>query len=408
MGIRNLKVILLQKCKNAISTRKLESYRGMRLGIDLSIFLYKYLYNNGDHIEGLTRLILRLLKNQITPVFILDGAPPKEKDLVLQERKEKKEFLYIKKDIITSCIENKIKNNEIHIENNLDNFIINIKNIILKNKNDIFELSEEEMKDLFEKDIDELENDLEKIKKKIIHVSSYHIESSKKLFNLFGIKYIHEECEAESLLAVLCRNNVVDGCISEDSDILANGGNLFLKNFNADKNTVDEYCLHGILSNLNLNQEQFTDMCILCGCDYTTKIIGIGPMNAYKLILKYGNIENILENNTKYIIPENFNYNKARELFKNPISEEMYNKIDKDIKLKLPELNEINEFLKGSKLKDKYLIEINNNLINYYLNIDGIYQFDNNKIDALENIKKKNKKKNIINDNKKITDFFKN
>ena len=87
MGIKNLRIILNQKCRNAINTRKLSCYAGMRIGIDLSIFLYKYLYNNGDHIEGLTRLILRLLKNQITPVFVLDGKPPKEKDETIQERK---------------------------------------------------------------------------------------------------------------------------------------------------------------------------------------------------------------------------------------------------------------------------------------------------------------------------------
>ena len=79
MGIKNLKVILSQKCALAINERKLDNYRGMTLGIDISIFLYKYLYNNDDHLEGLTRLILRLLKNNITPVFIFDGKPPSEK-----------------------------------------------------------------------------------------------------------------------------------------------------------------------------------------------------------------------------------------------------------------------------------------------------------------------------------------
>ena len=64
--IKNLKVILSQKCGLAINERKLDNYRGMTLGIDISIFLYKYLYNNDDHLEGLTRLILRLLKNHIT------------------------------------------------------------------------------------------------------------------------------------------------------------------------------------------------------------------------------------------------------------------------------------------------------------------------------------------------------
>ena len=58
----------------------------------------------------------------------------------------------------------------------------------------------------------------------------------------------------------------------------------FLKNFSADKNYVDEYCLEGILENLEISYNQFVDLCILCGCDYTSKIYGIGYVNAYKLI----------------------------------------------------------------------------------------------------------------------------
>ena len=87
MGIKNLKNILINKCPNAIVKRKLNSYNGLIIGIDLSIFLYKYLYYNGDHIEGLTRLILRLMKNNIHPVFVFDGKPPKEKEELLLLRR---------------------------------------------------------------------------------------------------------------------------------------------------------------------------------------------------------------------------------------------------------------------------------------------------------------------------------
>jgi len=34
-----------------------------------------------------------------------------------------------------------------------------------------------------------------------------------------------------------------------------------------------------------------------------------------------------------------------------------------------PNVNELNDFLKDTKLKHTYLKEINNNLMNYYLNI---------------------------------------
>ena len=57
--------------------------------------------------------------------------------------------------------------------------------------------------------------------------------------------------------------------------------------------------------------ESFVDFCILCGCDYTSTIPKIGPVNALKLIKKYHSIENF-EN---IIIPEEFNYQLARTLF---------------------------------------------------------------------------------------------
>jgi len=394
MGIKNLRVILNQKCRNAINVRKLTCYAGMKIGIDLSIFLYKYLYNNGDHIEGLTRLILRLLKNQITPLFVFDGKPPKEKDETIQERKEKKEYLSIKKNIIDNCI--------IMEKDDFQTFKTNVNNIIEKTNNEAFIMDETELKLLYDKTTDELEKESDKITRKIIHVTSQHIESCKKLFDLFGIKYIHEQCEAESLIAVLCKEKLIDACISEDTDILANGGFIFLRDFNADKNTIEEYCLEGILNGLEMTQEQFIDMCILCGCDYTTKINGMGPINAHKLILKYKNIETVIENNTKYVIPNNFNYQKSRELFKNPIDKNILNKIDKNICLNVANSDELKIFLKNSKLKEKYFDEIEKNIMNYYLNIEGV-----NQIVKELNTNTKNKKIKV-NNNKKITDFFSN
>jgi len=379
MGIKNLKIILNLKCQSAINTRKLDSYRGMILGIDLSIFLYKYLYNNDDHLEGLARLILRLLRNQITPIFVFDGKPPKEKDEILQNRREKRDFMNIKKNLIENCM-------------NFDKSDFNIfkTNVVeyINNTNSDFSLDDADIKDLYQKDNDLLLKDCEKLTKKIIYVTSYHIESSKKLFDLFGIRYIHAPCEAESLLAMLCKKNIIDGCISEDTDILPNGGHLFLRNFNADKNTIEEYCLHGILDNLKLTNDKFIDLCILCGCDYTTKINGLGPITAYKLICKHENIENFIENNKKFIIPENFNYVKARLLFKNPIEDNIFNDIDKNTRIIKPKIEDLKNFLHKTTLKDKFFKEIDKNLMNYYLNIEGLNQLDKH------------------NGTKKITEFF--
>lgn len=67
-----------------------------------------------------------------------------------------------------------------------------------------------------------------------------------------------------------------------------------------------------------MTQEEFIDLCILCGCDYTHTIGGMGPVTAYKLMKEHGNIEAVLEKvkesnedptkKKKYTVPENFLY----------------------------------------------------------------------------------------------------
>ena len=44
-----------------------------------------------------------------------------------------------------------------------------------------------------------------------------------------------------------------------------------------------------------MDMDQFIDLCILCGCDYTTNIQGVGPVKAYKYIKDLKTIENVLE-----------------------------------------------------------------------------------------------------------------
>ena len=65
--------------------------------------------------------------------------------------------------------------------------------------------------------------------------------------------------------------------------------------------------------------EEFIDLCILCGCDYTCTIPKVGPITSLNLIRKYHSIEKIPND-----IPDSFNYKRARELFK-------VNECDKEI-----------------------------------------------------------------------------
>lgn len=95
-----------------------------------------------------------------------------------------------------------------------------------------------------------------------------------------------------------------------------------------------------------MTQDEFIDLCILCGCDYTTNIPGIGPIKAFKYIEECKTIEEIIkkiekENENpakkkKYQVPDNFNYIEARNLFKNPDVENDKSKLEQMIKWEKP------------------------------------------------------------------------
>jgi len=44
-----------------------------------------------------------------------------------------------------------------------------------------------------------------------------------------------------------------------------------------------------------MTYEEFVDLCILCGCDYTEWLEGVGPVTAFKLIKEHKTIEKVLE-----------------------------------------------------------------------------------------------------------------
>lgn len=164
---------------------------------------------------------------------------------------------------------------------------------------------------------------IEKFSKRTIRVTREHNEDCKKLLRLMGIPVIDAPSEAEAQCAQLCKEGHVYGISTEDMDSLTLGTPKLLRHLMApaaQKVSVLEFDHDMILKELDLTNDEFIDLCILCGCDYTSKIQGIGPVRALQLIRKHKCIEKIIEelDPTKYKIPQDFPYKEARELFKSP------------------------------------------------------------------------------------------
>merc|ERR1711872_308494 len=165
--------------------------------------------------------------------------------------------------------------------------------------------------------------DVEKFNKRLVRVTSKHNEEAKKLLKLMGIPYVDAPGEAEASCAALVKAGKVFATASGDMDSLTFGSSVVLRHLTsseAKKLPIKELNLGKLLAELDVTMEQFIDLCILCGCDYTDSIKGVGYKRAMELIKKYGDIETIMKNldSAKYPAPDEWLYAEARRLFKEP------------------------------------------------------------------------------------------
>ena len=273
MGIRGLNSIINKYSPDAITQHPVEYYTNTRFAIDSSLLLYKFKYANqseNSHLNGLMGRVLFFLKNHIKPIFVFDGVPPlAKKDILLKRSQHKKKL-------------------------------------------------EEKLEKLQEETTIDTEQ-VEKLNKQLIYINRYHRDESKRLLRLLGIPIIEADGEAEATCSWLNKMGIVDYTFTEDTDSLTFGAPFIIK-YNRQSNRMYQTDLYKILETLKLTTDQFIDFCILCGCDYSITIPKVGPITSLHLIQKYENIENILQElskpSKKIHIPDNFNYQEARKLFK--------------------------------------------------------------------------------------------
>ncbi|KAI3710188.1 hypothetical protein L2E82_39962 [Cichorium intybus] len=288
MGIKGLTKLLADNAPKAMKEQKFESYFGRKIAIDASMSIYQFLIVVGrsgtemltneagevtSHLQGMFNRTIRLLESGLKPVYVFDGAPP---DLKKQELAKR----YSRREDATAGLDEAIQ---------------------AGNKEEI-----------------------EKFSKRTVKVTRQHNEDCKKLLRLMGVPVIEAPSEAEAQCAALCKADKVYAVASEDMDSLTFGAPKFLRHLmdpSSRKIPVMEFDISKVLEELNLTMDQFIDLCILCGCDYCDSIRGIGGQTALKLIRQHGSIESILENINKerYQIPENWPYQEARRLFKEPL-----------------------------------------------------------------------------------------
>jgi len=287
MGILGLSKLIADVAPAAIKENEIKNFFGRKVAIDASMSLYQFLIavrqdggammtsedgSTTSHLMGMFYRTIRMVENGIKPVYVFDGKPPTMKAGELEKRKEKR-------DEAQAALE-KAKE-----DGNME--------------------------------------EVDKQNRRLVKVTTEHVNDVKILLKHMGIPFVSAPCEAEAQCAELVKGGKVFAAGTEDMDALTFGTTVLLRHLTfseARKMPIKEFHLNSVLEGFELSQEQFIDLCILLGCDYVDKIKGIGPKKAIELVKKHKNIETILENidKTKYPPPESWLYTEARRLFTAP------------------------------------------------------------------------------------------
>jgi flap endonuclease-1 len=280
--------LISDNAPQAIKEGQMDNYFGRKIAVDASMSIYQFLIavrqlgegqltnDAGEvtsHITGMLYRTIRMLEAGIKPAFVFDGKAPTMKSGELAKRKERQKA------------------------------------------------AEEELVKLQEEGGSA--EDIERQQKRTVRASREQSEEVKQLLKLMGVPVIDAPCEAEATCAVLAKAGKVFGTGTEDADALTFGTPVLVRHLNASESKkipIVEVNLEAALAGLQLNMAQFVDLCILCGCDYSDSIKGIGPVRALKLIQDHGSIEGILKvlDTKKYPLPEPFPFEEARRLFNEP------------------------------------------------------------------------------------------
>ena len=147
------------------------------------------------------------------------------------------------------------------------------------------------------------------------------IKSVKEFLQICGIPYIDAPYESDSQLAWLSKNNFIDGIITNDYDILTFGGKTMILDFwnctkkNLNEKIIKEINLKKFLKSINMKYENFVELCILMGSDYSEK-----PKYTFEYIYEVlTNNDGFKKNADKFQeLPTNFDLDKIADYFKDP------------------------------------------------------------------------------------------
>lgn len=326
MGILNLYDVLKEEAPDAVVEHHLSEFNGIKVAIDSSIFLYRFIRTAGpvDWMKLFIDFLCALKKNGIKAICIFDGQAPPEKLAEQQarrannaksiERMEKAvELRAILQDEYQSRPGKPIP----------EQLVETCKSVIHVRKGYVDPTDYTSASDI----IGSLQATIDRLEKSTLPITDKYRIMATKICKMFGVKAIRAPGEAEKLCAYLAVEGLADAVLTEDTDVLVYGTPFMMAFRDSKKNeTITVITLERILRDMSIDHYTFRDMCIMLKCDYNKRTKGypvdgrkyktmqcLGHKKIPDFIRTYGDIDKAHQAGA--LIVEPLNHNRCRELF---------------------------------------------------------------------------------------------
>ena len=231
MGIKHLNQFVSRECPGAIKTIPLTDLAGKVVVVDASIYLYRFAADEAL-LENMYSMVRMFQLSGIVPIFIFDGKPPDEKRSLLNKRQRLKR--------IAEMHYNEVKT---HLE--------------------LTSSSQTQLQTL-----DNVHR-LKMLKRRFVRLYDADFERVKTLLQALGVTYIVAPGEADAMCAQMVLKRKAHGCASDDSDMFVYGCPRVLRHLNLLDQTIVMYDMSKILDLLGVTMNEFRQICVVSGTDYT-------------------------------------------------------------------------------------------------------------------------------------------
>ena len=147
----------------------------------------------------------------------------------------------------------------------------------------------------YEKELRQLRNQQKKDRRDADEVTHIMVLECQQLLKLFGLPYVTAPMEAEAQCAELVSLGLVDGIVTDDSDIFLFGGTRVYKNMFNQAKFVECYLSSDLEKEYSLNRQKLIGIAHLLGSDYTEGLPNVGPVTALEILSEFDTLEQFAE-----------------------------------------------------------------------------------------------------------------